>query len=147
MLVGQYSSKIGAKRRVAIPVKFRQDLGQKFIITRWYEGCLVLTSMANWDKLLNRATKRAELITKNVRETDRFLLGSAYEIEPDKQGRVVIPQTLVQYAMLTKTTKFVGLGDRVEVWDEKQWEKREKRILENAAELMEDIASSGDEQE
>lgn len=132
---------------MAIPVKFRLDLGERFIITRWYEGCLVLTSMDNWDKLLGRITKRAELITKDVRETDRFLLGSAYELKPDKQGRVVLPETLAQYAMLTKTTKFVGLGDRVEVWDELEWEKREKSILAKASDLMERISRRGDEQE
>lgn len=137
MLIGTYIASISSKRRVAIPKKFRIQLGVKPILAKWYENCLVLVSEANWEALLKRLTGQEQLITQAVRDTDRFILGSAYELEPDEQGRVIIPANMAAYARLTNELVFIGLGNRVEIWDKQSWETKERLIAKDAAELIE----------
>ncbi len=146
MFIGQYEAVLGEKNRIAIPKKFRNELGEKFIIAKWYEGCLVLVSGKYWSALLEKLRGRSKIITLPVRDTDRFILGSAYEVEPDSQGRVVLPEKLVKYASLKNEVSFLGLGDRIEIWDKVLWEKREKFISENAEKLVEKLAQISDGQ-
>ncbi|MEK7112741.1 MAG: cell division/cell wall cluster transcriptional repressor MraZ [Patescibacteria group bacterium] len=141
MLLGTYRGNISPKRRVAIPASFRKELGDKFIVTKWYEICLVLVSTGNWNALLDRLKGESNLITQGIRDTDRFILGSAYELIPDGQGRVVLPAALVSYAGLKNQASFIGLGDRVEIWDKEAWEKREEFVARKAAELIEKLAN------
>lgn len=140
MLIGTYVSSISFKRRVAIPKKFRIELGINPVLAKWYEGCLVLVSKGNWNALLKRLTGQQVVISQAVRDTDRFILASAYELEPDEQGRVIIPANIVAYANLTEEAVFLGLGDRVEIWDKKAWEKREEYVAKEAAGLVEKMA-------
>jgi len=139
MLIGQYTVNLSSGRRVAIPKKFVNELGRKMVITRWYEGCLVLVSIENWKVLLNRLTGEKKFITAPVRDIDRFILGGAYEVEPDGQGRVVVPEALANYATLLSQVVFMGLGDRVEIWGWAQWNKREKIVLKEAAATAEKL--------
>lgn len=140
MLIGQYESKLGAKRRLAIPAKVRSALGDKLIIAKFYEGSLVMVNPVGWQKLMTRLTSNIETLTVSVRDTDRFIMGSAYEVEPDFQGRVILPQILAEYAGITKSAIFLGLGDRVEIWDKDVWSKREHEISEYAGYLVEKLA-------
>ncbi len=128
---------MSSKRRVIIPKRFRGQLGPKPILAKWYESCLVVVSKANWDALLKRLTGQEQVITQAVRDTDRFILGSAYELEPDYQGRIIIPVNIANYAQLAKEAVFLGLGDRVEIWNKEHWEIKEKLISKNAAQLVE----------
>ena len=139
MIIGQYSSNISNKRRVAIPVKFRKTLGSSFILTRWYENCLALVAKDEWEALVRKLVGEAKGITEPVRDTDRFLLSLAYELEPDEQGRVVIPKRLIKYAGIKEKLVFLGLGNRIEVWDEEIWQEKEKEIQKNASEYIEKI--------
>ncbi len=140
MVIGSYVANLTENRRVAVPKKFREELGKKFIVARWYEGCLVLVTEEKWQELLNKLTGKVEFITAGVRDTDRFIMGSAYELEVDGQGRIVMPVSLLEYAGIGGEMVFIGLGDRIEVWDKKNWEKREELIALKAAELVEAIA-------
>jgi MraZ protein len=142
MLIGTYSSALSLKRRSAIPKKFLQELGKKLIIAKWYEGCLVLVSLTAWQALLNKLTGTSEMITAPVRDTDRFILGSAYEIDPDDQGRVIVPKTLSDYAKLTEKLVYIGLGNRVEIWDEAKWTEHEKYVSAHAGEFIEELAKN-----
>lgn len=110
------------------------------IVAKWYEGCLVLIGEANWEALLNRLTGQSKVITAPVRDTDRFVLGSAYELDTDDQGRVILPSSLTNYAKLSKKVVFVGLGDRAEIWDKDEWAKRELYIARHAGEFIEKLA-------
>jgi len=140
MIIGQYETQISEKRRIAIPKKLRDLLGRKMIVAKWYEECLVLVSEDAWKALLNRLTGGTKIVTSPVRDTDRFILGSAFEIEPDSQGRVIMPQLLAKYAGLTGEVLFIGLGDRVEIWDKDKWAKREEYVAGHAAEFVEKLA-------
>ena len=141
MLLGTYQGVISPKRRVAIPSSFRKEQKGKFILAKWYEGCLVLIQINDFQALLEKLRNDTELITRGVRDTERFILGSAYEVVPDEQGRIVIPSSLVTYAGLKEEIYFIGLKDRVEIWEKGAWEIKEKAVAAQAAELLEKMAN------
>jgi len=141
MLIGQYTSRLSKKRRVAIPAKFRAELGEKVILTRWYENCLVLVSFDQWNLLVNKLIGEAKGITEPMRDTDRFLLGLAYEFDLDDQGRGIIPENLAKYAGIEENIVFLGLGNRVEIWEESEWLKREKYVTESASKLIDKLVN------
>lgn len=140
LLIGQYSVKLTDKGRLAIPSKFKKILGSQVIVAKWYEECIVVVDSDKWGDLLKKITGNAEHVTASVRDTDRFILGSAFEVELDSQGRFVVPKKLLEYAKINKEGVFLGLGDRLEIWDAKIWKEKEEEIQEGASELIEKIA-------
>lgn len=137
MLVGHYYQKLSGKGRTALPARFRKEQGRDVVLSRWYEGSLSIFNKQEWTRMVSQAT-RGVSTTAAARDTERFLLGGAYEIELDNQGRFVVPQALREYAKLGQNSVvFVGLGNRVEIWDKKRWEEREKQVMEHAEELIE----------
>lgn len=140
MLLGTYSGALSPKRRCAVPAPFRKFLGESVIIAKWYEECLVIVAQSQWSALLKKLTAKEQTVTAPVRDTDRFILGSAYQLTADDQGRVVIPEILASYAGLGTEVVFLGLGERVELWDKNKWSKHEELISKNASELLESIA-------
>lgn len=147
MLIGQYSTKFTHKRRVAIPYRFKKELGNKMIIAKWYEGCLVLVKEENFGLLLARVLGDTKNLNQSVRETERFLLGSSYEAETDEQGRMVIPEVLAKYAKFKDEIIFIGLGARIELWEKQIWQKKEEVLVGNASQLVEKLAEKGEKDE
>lgn len=142
MLVGQYESFVTEKGRVAVPKRFRETLGTDLIVSRWYEGCLVLVSKSQFDNLLTKVGFDSKYATAPVRDTDRFILSSAFEVVLDKQGRFVVPKLLRQFASLKSETVFLGLGNRIEIWDKEMWRKKEASIAQSAEEILERSVSN-----
>ena len=140
MLIGQYSSKLTDKDRISIPKKFREELGDELIVAKWYESCLVLVSRNIWDKLLARLVGDSKLVTEPVRDIDRFVLASAFEIKLDNQGRFIVPEVLRIYAGIEYEVTFVGLGDRIEVWSSDKWRELEDVAERKASVAIEKIA-------
>lgn len=140
MLIGSYVGNVGDKRRVAVPKKFLTELGDEPVIAKWYENCLVLVSTSFWEELLKRLTGGSKVASLGVRDIERFILGSAFETEPDGQGRIVIPELLAQYAGITKELVFVGLGNRVEMWPKEAWDKKSQDLAQTTKEYIENIA-------
>ena len=91
MLIGSYLGLLGEKRRTAVPKRFLDELGEKLVVAKWYDGCLVLVSEGFWEALLNRLTGGSRVASLGVRDIERFILGSAFEVIPDSQGRIIIP--------------------------------------------------------
>src|SRR3989304_6339584 len=102
MLIGSYLGLLGEKRRTGVPKKFLDALGEKLVIAKWYEGCLVLVSETFWKELLDRLTGGSRVPSLGVRDIERFILGSAFEVIPDSQGRIIIPEILAAFAKLNK---------------------------------------------
>ena len=140
MLIGHYTVKLTDKNRVALPARYREEIGESAIIAKWYEGCLVIVSKDKWDEIIVRLTGRAKILSEPVRDIDRFILGSAFEVRLDAQGRFVMPKVLGDYAKLKKDIVFVGLGNRIEVWDKEIWQKQEKYVQDNASELTVELS-------
>ncbi len=141
MLLGTYQIKVANGRRIFIPAPLRSELGEKYILAKWYEECLVLVAEDSWNALYKRLVGDQKIIVSPIRETERFILGSAYNTLPDDQGRIVLPEILTSYAKLTDQVSFIGLGDRVEIWDSKIWEEKQKSLAKEAFEIIEKLAN------
>ena len=136
MLIGQYDGKIGEKHQVALPKKFREKLGDKLIITKGFENCLIIVSVENWKTLLE-GTEGKPFTNKNTRELQRFLLGNATHAELDAKGRFVLPQFLREYAFLKEEIVFAGIQRFVEVWDKTEWHKHQEELSKNISGIAE----------
>jgi MraZ protein len=139
MLIGSYLGNLGDKRRTAIPKKFLTELGDEPIIAKWYEDCLVVVSKEFWNKVLGRLTGGTNILRFGIQDIERFIVGSAYQLEPDNQGRIIIPEMLAEYANLNKDLVFVGLGDRVEIWDKNFWDKKSEEVIKTSKEYIEEL--------
>lgn len=142
MLIGAYLGQLGEKRRTAVPKRFLEELGEKLVIAKWYEGCLVLVSTDWWEALLDRLTGGSRVASLGVRDIERFILGSAFEVAPDSQGRIVIPEILANFAELTQELVFLGLGNRAEIWAKEAWEKKAEEIGATTREFIENLAKN-----
>ena len=140
MLIGQYTSKLTDKNRISVPKRIRDELGAEMIIAKWYEDCLVLVSRQGWLKLIKRLVGESKLVVSPVRDIDRFIFGSAFEVILDSQGRFVLTEELISYASVQSEVVFIGLGDRVEVWSIEKWHELEEVAEKKASEAIEKIA-------
>ncbi len=140
MLIGSYVGSLGEKRRVAVPKKFLTELGERPILAKWYEDCLILVSENFWEELLQRLTGESKVLRLGVRDIERFILGSAFEAEADTQGRIIIPEVLANYAGLTKELVFVGLTDRVEIWEKNVWDTKSRELAKTTKEFIEELS-------
>jgi len=141
MLIGQYESRIGEKHQAALPKKFREILGDRLIITKGFENCLIVVSVENWKTLLE-GTEGKPFTSKNTRELQRFLLGNATDVELDSKGRFVIPEYLRKFANLKIEIVFAGIERFVEIWDKKGWDEHQQTLSENIESIAEKL--SGD---
>ena len=134
---GEYSHSIDAKGRLIIPAKFREELGNNFIITRGIENCLFVYSTENWAKITNKLNS-LPFTKKDARTFNRFFMSGATSVELDKQGRVNISKPLIDYASLIKDCVIIGTGDRLEVWSQESWES----FFDSTKDSMSDIAEN-----
>ena len=142
MLLGQVNNKLDDKNRLSFPSKFRKELGNNLIITQNMEGSLLVVSESSYKTLLE-GTENKPFILKEVREVQRFLFGSAVEIELDEKGRFILPEHLKIYSGIESEAVFVGVYNRVEIWDKKRWEEYNKAHLnKNITEIAQKL--SGD---
>ena len=144
MLIGRYSTKVGAKGRVAVPVKFREGLGKAPIISQGYEKSLLLVERDKWEELTG-FLKNKPLTRGPARDTERFLFGSAFEVEFDSQGRIVVPQELREFAGLSDEAVFLGLGNRVEIWSKENWTEYDRGLKKNIEEIASKLSEQGHE--
>lgn len=119
MLFGQFEHSIDVKGRLSFPARFRDDLGDTFIVVKWLDNCLAAFSMEEWEnqneKLKNQPSK--------ARTIQRFFFSSAVPVETDKQGRIIIPANLREYAGLEKDVVIAGVSNRAEIWDKQKWDE------------------------
>lgn len=141
MFLGTYLVSVTSGKRISIPSVFRENLGNDLVLSQWYEECLVLVSKSSLNSLLGRVTGSQKTIIEPVRKTEHFIYASSYEVAPDDQGRIVVPDRLVTYAKLNDQVYFLGVGDRVEIWNKETWESREKEVAEDAAKYIEELAN------
>lgn len=137
MLIGEYSHTIDAKGRMIVPAKFRTELGERFIVTKGFDGCLYGYSLEEW-KSIEEKIKTLPLITgKDARNFTRFFFSSAIECEFDAQGRILITQNLREHAKLEKEVVVIGVSTRIEIWSKEQWDAyNEEQDSDDIAEKM-----------
>jgi len=121
MFMGEYQHNVDPKGRLIIPAKFREHLGDCFVITRGLDNCLFGYPMDEWRKLEEKL-KQLPVTKKDARAFTRFFFSGATEVELDKQGRINIPTTLLSYANVDKECIVLGVSSRIEIWAKSAWE-------------------------
>ena len=135
MFMGEDNHTIDAKGRLIIPSKFRESLGEGFVITKGLDGCLFAYDNQEWNAFEEKL-RALPLSRKDNRQFARFFLAGAAEVEVDKQGRILIPSNLREFAGLLKDVVLVGVASRVEIWSKEKWDS----LQEEDDEAVEDIA-------
>lgn len=138
MFMGEYHHNIDSKGRMIIPAKFRDNLGETFVITRGLDQCLFGYPLSEW-KLLEDKLKTLPLTKKDARAFTRFFFSGATECEIDKQGRVNIATPLLSYAKLEKECVVIGVSNRIEIWEKAKWEEYFTNSEESFAEIAENM--------
>lgn len=138
MFIGEYEHSLDAKGRIIIPSKFREKLGDEFVMTKGLDSCLFVYPKSEWS-ILEEKLKALPLTNKDARAFIRFFFAGASQCSLDKQGRVTIPANLRKYSRLDKEAVVIGVSTRMEVWDKEEWEnynKDENLSYESISEKM-----------
>lgn len=138
MFTGEYQHTLDGKGRVIIPSKLRDGLGDRFIITRGLDQCLFVYPNSEWVRL-EQKLKQLPFTKSDSRAFTRLFFSGAMELEADKQGRILIPTNLREYAGIEKEVMFIGVSNRVEVWSEESWKNYFGEANENYEELAEKL--------
>ena len=142
MFIGEYYHNLDTKKRLAIPVKFRKDLGKRAVLTRGLDNCLYLYPIKEWEKL---ALKLSQLpITRSdTRAFARLMLAGAMDVSLDSLGRILVPDYLKEYAGFGKKLSIAGLYNRIEIWDEGKWSDYKKKTSKEAESIAEKMNELG----
>lgn len=135
MFMGEYNHTVDAKGRLIVPSKFREQLGDEFVVTKGLDGCLFVYENTEW-KLLEDKLHALPLTNLNARKFSRFFLAGATTCEVDKQGRILLPAILRDFAKIEKDAVLVGVGSRIEIWSRESW------TAANVYDDMEEIAEN-----
>ncbi|MGI9951154.1 division/cell wall cluster transcriptional repressor MraZ [Moorellaceae bacterium AZ2] len=130
MFIGEYHHVIDDKGRVIMPARFREELGERFIVTRGLDNCLFVYPLKGWEEM-EQKLKSLPFTRADVRAFVRFFFSGATECELDRQGRILVPGNLREYARLEKEVVIAGVSSRVEIWSRELWEQY---LAETAAE-------------
>src|SRR3990167_8943965 len=142
MLIGEYSHTIDEKRRLAIPSKFRKELGKKAVITRGLDNCLFIFGEKEWNDLSEKL-KNLPLGQSDARGFIRLILAGAMDVSFDSLGRILVPDYLKDYAKLGKQVIVTGVLNRLEIWDESIWNEYKSRTEKEAGNIAERLGGLG----
>ena len=141
MFMGEYQHSIDDKGRLIIPARFREGLGDNFVLTKGLDNCLFVYPSSEWGKL-EKHLQELPFTKADARAFVRFFLSGATECELDKQGRILLPAVLREYASLERDVTVIGVASRVEIWGREAWEKYSRTAgtaYEALAEKLEDL--------
>lgn len=141
MLIGEFNHTLDKKGRVIVPSRFRDELQDRFIITRGLDNCLFAYPMEEWSNLENKL-KTMPFTKAEARAFMRLFFSGASEVEIDKQGRILIPPVLREHAELSKEVIFIGVSNRAEIWSKEKWREYSNKLnlsYEQVAEKMLDF--------
>lgn len=140
MFMGEYNHTIDAKGRVIVPSRFRETLGEEFVVTKGLDGCLFVYDNSEW-AAFEEKLKSLPITNKDARAFVRFFLAGAASVEVDKQGRILLPGSLRDFAELKKDVVLIGVGSRIEIWSRERWEGAAS--FEDMDEIAEHMADLG----
>lgn len=142
MFIGEYSHNLDDKGRLAIPIKFRNALKKGAVVTRGLDSCLFLYTRTEWQKLAEKLAA-LPISQANSRAFARLMLAGAMDVEVDKQGRVILPEYLRQFAALKKSVVVAGLYSRLEIWDVAAWSAYKGQTESQSGSIAERMAELG----
>lgn len=138
MFLGEHQHTIDAKGRLIIPSRFREGLGERFVVTKGLDTCLFAYPLSEWH-VLEQKMRSLPMTRSDARAFVRFFFSGATECELDKQGRVLIPANLREYAGLKKDIVVIGVSSRVEIWSKERWEVYSQESASSVEEIAEDL--------
>ncbi len=142
MFMGEYNHAIDTKGRLIIPSKFREELGEEFVVTKGLDGCLFVFPNDAWQEFENKL-RELPLANRSARQFSRFFVAGAASCELDKQGRILLPSSLREFAGLEKEVVLTGMLNRVEIWSREKWlENNSYDDMDEIAEQMTDLGLS-----
>lgn len=139
MFMGEYNHTIDAKGRIIVPARYREELGEEFVVTLGLDGCLFVYPNEEWQTFV--AELKGLPGSKEARQLQRYFMAGAAACEADKQGRILIPSKLREQAALDKDIVFVGVLNKIEIWSKERWESNNS--YENMDEIAEHMAEFG----
>lgn len=142
MLMGEYNHTIDAKGRLIVPAKFREILGDEFVVTKGLDNCLFVYPNDEWQKFEEKL-QTLPLTNKNARQFTRFFLAGAASVEVDKQGRILLPSVLREFAGLGKDVVLVGVASRIEIWSRDRWNESISTYDDDMDEVAANMESLG----
>ena len=144
MLVGEYEHTIDDKNRLTLPAKFRQAFSEGLVLSRGIERCLYAYPRSEWEATVQSRLGELDLFSKEGRVMQRYFFAGAAEAEVDKQGRVIVPSSLGEYAGLGKEVVVAGIHDHLEIWDRAAWRAHLDEIEGSAEDVAERLATKRD---
>ncbi len=142
MLIGEYTHAIDDKNRLSLPVKFRQEMGKKIVLTPGLDGCLFVFTLKEWEKFSAKLAETS-FAQADSRSFNRYILGGAVEVEVDSVGRILVPDFLRGRANLEDKVVVIGVQSRAEIWNEKSWIDYKKVVEKQADSLAEKLGTVG----
>lgn len=142
MFIGEYSHTLDPKKRLALPVRFRKELGNKVVITRGLDRCLFMYPLSSWEEI-SKKLRALPIGGVDTRGLSRFMLSGAVEVEVDGAGRILIPDFQKRFASLGNKVVLAGVSDRIELWNEKAWSAYTKRIEKDADRMAQKLGDLG----
>jgi len=142
MFMGEYIHSIDSKGRFIIPVRFREQLGERFVVTKGLDHCLFVYPLGEWS-LFEQKLKSLPLASRDARKFTRFFFAGAVECEVDKQGRILLPFNLREYSQLDKEAVLIGVSNRVEIWSKETWEAYNNEDDFDVSDLADKMAELG----
>ncbi|HDP37298.1 MAG TPA: transcriptional regulator MraZ [Candidatus Atribacteria bacterium] len=142
MLIGEYHHNIDPKKRIALPAKFRRELGNQMVITKGLDNCLFLYPLKQWEKISEKLSEMP-IGQADTRGFNRFMLAGAIEADLDSMGRILLPDYLRNFAGLKNKVVIAGVYNRLEIWDESKWDKYKMKIEKKADDLAEKLGEVG----
>jgi len=142
MFLGEYLHNIDTKGRLTLPAKFRAELAKGVVVTRGFDGCLVVYPVDEWDKLAQKLNG-LPLTQKDARTLTRLIYSGASDCVPDKQGRILLPTYLREFAGVDGETMIIGLYARLEIWNPERWQQVRSEVEEQGDIIAEHFAESG----
>ncbi len=142
MLIGQYKHDLDPKKRLTLPSKWRSTLGKKIVLTNGLDSSLFIFTLKEWNKVAEKLSQTS-FGNKNTRDFNRFILANAFETDVDASGRIVIPDTLKEFACLKEKVILAGMYSRVEIWDETTWNNFTNKVRKEADALASSLSEIG----
>jgi MraZ protein len=142
MFIGEYKHSLDSKGRLAVPAKFREKLKTGAVVTRGLDNCLFLYPKNEWRAVAEKLSK-LPIGQAKARAFSRLMLAGAMDVSFDKQGRITLPEYLRDFALINKKAIIAGLYDRLEIWDEREWEKYKKSTEKKSNDIAEALGELG----
>jgi MraZ protein len=141
MLLGTHEHTVDEKNRLTLPARFREAFADGVVLTRGMDGCVSVYTRAAWDQLVSVRLIELDPFTQEARQMNRFIYAGASDADLDRQGRVVLPQALIEHAGLEREVIVAGLRDHLEIWDSSAWTTQMEEVERNAERVAQRLAT------